>query len=66
MTEHTILIIQVSRTGLGWGPGALYQSVCNCTWTDVSSSNRIERNYKELKATEQVTIALDSRGNYEQ
>ena len=38
-----------SETGWDLGPGALCCSAC--TWTNVSSSNKIEGNYEQLKIT---------------
>ena len=37
------------ETGWDLGPGTLCCSAC--PWTNISSSNRIQRNYKRLKIT---------------
>ena len=50
-------VLFITETGWDLGPGTLCCSAC--TWTNVSSSNKIQRNYEGLK----VTVCTHSWGN---
>lgn len=50
------------ETGWDQVPGTHCSGCSACTWTNVSSSNKIQRNYKGLK----VTVCMPVGANYRQ